>query len=204
MSTNKRGHNGQVPKIDAPTLAEHHSQRRSAILSAATDLLLTDGAAAVTPAAVAAGSGLARSSVYQYYSSTGALLGAAVEEMFARAQAAIDAALAGAETPEQRLAAYLDASLDLAREGHGQLAGLGSSGLPVPPECAQRVVALHEQLVAPLTAALADAGDAHPALTAGLLNGVVGAAAAQLARGAADDVVRAGMHRFARAALAPA
>ena len=41
-----------MPKIAAPTLAEHHAQRRAAILAAATGLLQREGAPAVTPAAV--------------------------------------------------------------------------------------------------------------------------------------------------------
>ncbi len=42
-----------VPKIEAPTVAEHHAMRRAAILDAATQLLSREGVQAVTPAAVA-------------------------------------------------------------------------------------------------------------------------------------------------------
>ena len=56
-----------MPRIDAPTVAEHHVMRRDAIIAAARDLLGTAGASAVTPAAVAGRSGLARTSVYQYF-----------------------------------------------------------------------------------------------------------------------------------------
>lgn len=185
-----------MPKIDAPTLVEHHAQRRAAILSTATQLLLREGAGAVTPAAVAGGSGLARSSVYQYYPSTGALLGAAIEETFVRAQRVVDAAVAAAGTPQQQVAAYLDAALGLAIDGHGPMGPLASVDTPVPPECAERVVVLHDALVAPLTEALAASGVADPAQAAAFINGVVGAAAALVARGRALEEVRRDLHRF--------
>ena len=59
-----------MPRIDAPTVAEHHAQRRAALLAAAEELLAEQGVEAVTPAAVGARAGLARSSVYQYFSSS--------------------------------------------------------------------------------------------------------------------------------------
>lgn len=185
-----------MPKIDAPTLAEHHAQRRSAILATATDLLAREGATSVTPAAVAAGSGLARSSVYQYYPSTGALLAAAVEEMFDQAQRRIDAALAEAHTPRERVIAYVDAALDLARDGHTATGPLSTLDLPIPPECADRVAVLHEALVKPLTAALLESGVARPSAAAAFVNGVVGAAASLIGRGYPESEVRADLHRF--------
>ena len=55
-----------MPKISAPTVAEHREQRRLALHQAATDLILRDGA--FTVAEVAAHVGLSRSAVYEYYS----------------------------------------------------------------------------------------------------------------------------------------
>ncbi|MEI2811166.1 MAG: TetR/AcrR family transcriptional regulator [Nocardioides sp.] len=192
-----------MPKIAAPTLAEHHAQRRAAILAAATGLLQREGAPAVTPAAVAAGSGLARSSVYQYYPSTGALLGAAVEEMFASAVQEIQASVAAADSPLERVLAYLDAALELARDGHGATGALPAD-LPVPPECAERVRLLHDALVEPLTSALSDSGVDNPVSAAAFVNGVVGAAAALIDRGQPADRVRAEMRHFATHGLYPA
>ena len=58
-----------MPKISAPTVAEHRVRQRDALLHAATELLVDGGVSAVTPAAVGAAAGLARPSVYQYFSS---------------------------------------------------------------------------------------------------------------------------------------
>ncbi len=52
-----------MPRIDAPTVAEHHQMRRAALMAAAGDLLATQGVESVTLGAVGAAAGLARSSV---------------------------------------------------------------------------------------------------------------------------------------------
>ena len=126
-----------MPRINAPTLAEHQVQRRADVVGAAVDLLIGSGPAAVTPAAVAAAAGLARSSVYQYFPSTGALVAVAVEQAFARATAALGAALAEAGTPGDRVSAYVDAALDAAIDGHRPMASL--AGADLPAECRDRV-----------------------------------------------------------------
>ncbi|MGB8020339.1 MAG: TetR family transcriptional regulator, partial [Candidatus Nanopelagicales bacterium] len=76
-----------MPRIDAPTVAEHHQMRRAALIAAANDLLATEGVEAVTLGAVGAAAGLARSSVYQYFDSTGSLLAELVEQEVPRATA---------------------------------------------------------------------------------------------------------------------
>jgi len=181
-----------VPKIDAPTVAEHHARRRAAIIGAAADLL-GQGPAAVTPAAVAGAAGLARSSVYQYYPSTGALLGAAVEETFARALAVLDVAMQASAGPRDRVVAYLDASLAAALAGH--LPQAAYAGPQIPQACLDRVAELHAELVRPLVDALRAAGVTDPAGVAGLINGAVSAAATQVQRGeplpAASERLRA-------------
>jgi AcrR family transcriptional regulator len=188
-----------MPKIDAPTVAEHHARRRATIVSAAADLLGAEGVAGVSPAAVAAAAGLARSSVYQYYSSTGALVGAAVEEMFRRALSDLDEAMAGAGTPPARLEAYLDASLDAALAGHLPLGPYRAGELV--PDVQARVRELHDALNRPLVAALADAGVADSVGVAGLISGVVNAAAVQVQHGQPVPVVRRRVHVFVRGAV---
>ncbi len=191
-----------MPKIDAPTVVEHHALKRAEIVEAAVALLGAEGAGAVTPAAVASRAGLARSSVYQYYPSTGALIAAAVEEMFRRAVATLDRAVAGAHTPQERLTAYLDASFDEALAGHQPLVAL--SDLAMPRDCLVRVIDLHARLVDPLVRSLAELGVADPAGTAGLVNGVVSAGAAQVGRGEPAPRVRRRVKDFVSRAVAPA
>ncbi|GGY59935.1 hypothetical protein GCM10010363_46790 [Streptomyces omiyaensis] len=60
---------------------------------AATDILVDEGAAAVTPAAVGARACLARSSVYRYFDSSPALLSTLTEEVFRRSGEALTRAV---------------------------------------------------------------------------------------------------------------
>lgn len=177
-----------MPKIDAPTVAEHHAMRRAAILGAATDLLGREGVSAVTPAAVAASAGLARSSVYQYYPSTGALVGAGVEETFRRSLVALEHAMSGAGSPQERVLAYVDAGLTAAVDGHQPMAAY--VGLDLPDECRARVVEMHRALVAPLVDALAEGGVSDAQGVAELVGGVVSAGATQVRRGESLAAVR--------------
>ena len=188
-----------MPKIDAPTLAEHHARRRAAIVGAAVDLLGTEGVAAVTPAAAAAGAGLARSSVYQYFPSTGALVGAAIEEMFRRIIDGLETAMAGARSPAERVTAYVDASLDAALAGH--LPQVTYHGSELSAEWHGRVHDLHTALVDPLVTALAEAGVADPGEMAGLVGGVVNAAATQVQHGASIPAVRRRVRAFVLGAV---
>lgn len=180
-------------------MAEHHAQRRAAIVDAAVAVLRVSGPAAVTPAAVAGAAGLARSSVYQYYPSTGALLGTALEEELRRTRDALEAATARARAPRRRLTAYLDVSLDAAVAGHQPLGA--HAGLELPAEYRERLGELHACLVRPLVDAVRAVGGDDPEGTAPLVLGAVGAAAAQVSRGAPLPAVRRRLHRFVSASL---
>ncbi len=91
-----------MPKINAPTVAEHRDQRRAALVHAGRDILASQGADAVTPAAVGAAAGIARSSVYQYFDSSVALLAAIVEESFPNATATLRDAVEVGRLPRRK------------------------------------------------------------------------------------------------------
>jgi AcrR family transcriptional regulator len=189
-----------MPRIDAPTVAEHHARRQADLVEAAVRLLTREGAAAVTPAAVASAAGLARSSVYQYYPSTGALLGAAVIETFHRALATITAAVDAHPGAAERVGAYVAASVDAAANGHLPTGPVPTGDLP--QECREGIVRLHDELGEPLITALAALGVDDPAGTAALVHGVVRAAAGRVERGEPLESVRAAAESFVTAALA--
>ncbi|MEU0559297.1 helix-turn-helix domain-containing protein [Dactylosporangium maewongense] len=56
-----------MPRINAATVAEHRAQQRLALLAAARDVLLEEGYAALSFAALANRTGLARPTVYSYF-----------------------------------------------------------------------------------------------------------------------------------------
>jgi AcrR family transcriptional regulator len=172
-----------MPRIDAPTVAEHHSRRRSDLLAAGAALLAEGGVDAVTLAGVGAATGLARSSVYQYFDSAPALLAAVVEDVFPRSTAKLRRAVDRAATPEAKVDAYVGAVLDLATDpAHRSLYALAGAGLP--EHCRARIGELHQEQFAPLREAVTQLGVADAELTTHLLLGVLQSATQAVVEGA--------------------
>ena len=179
-----------MPKIDAPTVAEHHQQRRTALLAAATTLLAEHGLDGVSLAAVGAAAGLARSSVYQYFDSTPALIAAVVEDVMPRSGEQLARAMAKAGTPGERIDAFVRSTLNMATDpGHRSIQAL--EGSTVPPECLARVAELHEQQYAPLLAALVELKVPQPHLTMQMVLAIVTTAARAIVAGASPKTVTA-------------
>lgn len=177
-----------MPKISAPTIAQHRVRQRDALLHAATELLVSGGVSAVTPAAVGAAAGLARPSVYQYFTSGADILSAVIEDAFPRANESLRAALGRAVGPADVLDAYVRETLRLTAEGaHRPAAALAAAQLP--DECLVRLRELHREQAAPLLDALKTLGAPEPQLTAQLLGGVIEAAMRAIEHGARQAVV---------------
>lgn len=138
-----------MPKINASSVAEHRKMRHSQVLHSAVDLLTNNGPSAVTPAAVAKRCGIARSSVYQYFPSSGALIAGAIENLFVDANERIATAVAAAgDNPAAQLRAYVYAALVSAEEGHSPATMMHLSDLP--PDCRRRIGDLHREMGTPL------------------------------------------------------
>jgi AcrR family transcriptional regulator len=188
-----------VPKIEAPTVAEHRANQERALLDAARELLLAGGRAAITPAAVGAAAGLARSSVYKYFSSGEEILTRIATEAFADWGARVSEAVGRAADVDGRVDAYVRTTLELAGSGAHRAAVLGG-GLPPDARSRERLAQAHRDLAAPLVAALAERGEADPVLTAELVDGALGRAIDQLDAGRpAEDVVPATLEFVRRA-----
>jgi AcrR family transcriptional regulator len=173
-----------VPKISASTVADHRAQQHRALVTAARELLEAEGdGAAVTFAAVARRTGLARNSVYKYFPDRAALLAAVVHESTPRWTERIAAALAAARTPEQQVAAYVRAQCELVRDGEHRIARAlaGDRDAAALREAAGDA---HRKLLSPLVTALSELGDRAPLRTAQLLQGLVNAAVTALESGA--------------------
>ena len=178
-----------MPRIEAPTVAEHHRMRRTALLDAAETVLAEQGADALTLAAVGHSAGLARSSVYQYFASTGDLMAAVVEDAFPRGTQRLREAVEAAPTPRAKVDAYVVTALDMATDRtHRSLQALASADLPV--DCRSRMTQLHMEQAAPLRDALVALGDPVPDVTARLVLGVVRAASTLVVEGVPVAVAR--------------
>ena len=192
-----------MPKISAPTVAEHRRRQREALLGAATDLLVHGGVAAVTPAAVGAAAGLARPSVYQYFDSSAGILAAIIEDSFPRSNAQLAVALAGITDPLEVMDAYVRETLRQAAEGaHRPAAALAAAQLP--EEVRVRLAELHREQIAPFMNALQALAVPDLMITARLLGGVLESAMAAIESGSELGAVTRTTIALIHAAVHPA
>ncbi|MFG1795593.1 TetR/AcrR family transcriptional regulator [Nocardia sp. NPDC049149] len=178
-----------MPRIDAPTVAQHRANQERALLDAARMVLLQNGPHAVTPALVGAAAGLARSSVYKYFRSGDEILARIVADALADWGERVHDTVERAETPAGRVEAYVRTTLALAASGAHRIAVLGST-LPRDESARRDLAHAHHDLAAPLRAALNDLGTPNPELTADLIDGALGRAIDRIDSGHADaDIV---------------
>ncbi|CAN5154968.1 hypothetical protein BH09ACT6_BH09ACT6_10150 [soil metagenome] len=189
-----------MPKISAPTVVEHRSRQRAALLLAATGILVEGGVSAVTPAAVSTAAGLARPSFYQYFSSGADVVAAIIEDAFPRANRILAESLATVGTPDQRIDAYIRETLRLAAEGYHKPAS-ALAGAVLPTECRARLVELHREQVAPFIEALADFGVPELPLTSRLLGGMIEAAMVMVEAGESLEAVTQTTTSLVRSAI---
>ncbi|GIG25918.1 TetR/AcrR family transcriptional regulator [Cellulomonas denverensis] len=194
-----------MPRIDAPTVAEHRAVRRRALLDAARDLLTAQPDHVPSLAEVGARAGLSRSSVYQYFTSREDLLSAVVADSFPRWQHRLDAAVAGAADPRDRVLAFLRANLQLVADGEHALARALVVAAP-SEDLARQSREFHDRLLEPVTRALADLGAPDPATMTALIGALLHTASVQVeqdgdldrAAAALDALVGAYLHDLGR------
>ncbi|WP_085369923.1 TetR/AcrR family transcriptional regulator [Leifsonia sp. NCR5] len=161
-----------MPKISAPTVAEHRVAQRAALLTATEHLLVEAGLAGVTPRSIAERAGLARSSFYEYFGSRDDILAAVAIAAFDRWAEEIDDALAG--VPESdRMRAYVEATMRMTADGKHSIASILQQA-DISPTKYDDIMALHTTLLRPINTLLRETGvpdpDAHATLIQGLLN----------------------------------
>lgn len=181
-----------MPKINAPTVAEHRTAQRAALLSAARDLLI-ENSDSFGIGKVAERAGLARSSVYSYFSNAEDLVDALVVEVFPRWTEFVVDRMAAAQGPDAKISAYVDANLELvARGDHSLMRALAN--LLNPAKHTESAKLLHDELQAELHSALRDRHASAPALQSDLIQSVVFRASRELEDGADLALVRAAVH----------
>ncbi|WP_344025330.1 TetR/AcrR family transcriptional regulator [Pseudonocardia kongjuensis] len=163
-----------MPKVIGGSLATHREQVRERVFGALREQLYGRGFESVTLSGVAAAAGVGRSAMYNHFPDRQALLVAFVEAEAARYVADLDAALAGARSPADRLAVFARMQLRRLAEFHlppGQaLAGA------LDPQAYRRIAAHADPIGDRLTAILTDgaldgsmSGD-DPVVLAGLVS----------------------------------
>ena len=163
-----------MPQIDAPTVAEHRAQQREALLDAAEAILLEDGHAALSFRALGERTGLARNSIYRYFSSRDDLIAALCERDMPRWLSDLRAAMDAAPDGDGRIEAFVSTQLRLVVAGAHRLAQLLGDA-PLGPAVRARINALAYRPAALLVDELKLKGDPDAELAAQLVQGVVNA-----------------------------
>lgn len=160
--------------------------QRAALLDAARSLLSEGGTEALTFPALAERTGLARSSVYEYFRSRAAVVEELCEADFPVWAAEVAAAMERAETAEEKVEAYVRQQLALVGDRrHRAVVAISASELD--PGAREKIRAAHGGLVAMIVEALGELGHERPRLAAMLLQGVVDAAVRRIELEAAEE-----------------
>ncbi|WP_074995663.1 TetR/AcrR family transcriptional regulator [Streptomyces prasinopilosus] len=166
-------------------MAEHRSMQRAALLDAARSLLSEGGTEALTFPALAERTGLARSSVYEYFRSRAAVVEELCEVDFPVWAAEVETAMAAAGGAEAKIEAYVRKQLELVGDRrHRAVVAISASELDAGAR--EKIRAAHGGLIAMIVEALGDLGHDQPRLAAMLLQGVVDAAVRRIELGAAE------------------
>ncbi|MET7735553.1 helix-turn-helix domain-containing protein [Streptomyces sp. NPDC005402] len=167
-------------------MAEHRSMQRAALLDAARSLLSEGGTEALTFPALAERTGLARSSVYEYFRSRAAVVEELCQVDFPVWAAEVSAAMASAQGAEAKVEAYVRRQLTLVGDRwHRAVVAISASELDAGAR--EKIRAAHGGLVAMIVEALAEMGHEQPRLAAMLVQGVVDAAVRRIELGAAEE-----------------
>jgi AcrR family transcriptional regulator len=160
-----------VPRIDAPTVAEHHARQRRALLNAARALLAETGEA---PSMTAVGrrAGLARTSVYQYFDSPEALLHAVVADVLPEWAQQVHRRVADAQSPGERVWAYVEANVALFASSE-QAVAQALSRVVDPHVLRGPMQEFHAQLQVPLREALNDLGEPDVAIMSEMIDAII-------------------------------
>ncbi|MFD7663355.1 TetR/AcrR family transcriptional regulator [Streptomyces sp. NPDC059788] len=160
--------------------------QRGALLDAARTLLSEGGTEALTFPALAERTGLARSSVYEYFRSRAAVVEELCAVDFPVWAAEVEAAMDRVEGSEAKIEAYVRQQLALVGDRRHRAVVAISAG-ELDAGAREKIRAAHGGLIAMIVEALAGLGHEQPRLAAMLLQGIVDAAVRRIELGAAED-----------------
>lgn len=177
-----------MPRISAPTVAEHRAAQRAALIAAGEAVIREQGVAAVTPRTVGERAGLARSSFYEYFPSRDDLLAAIAVNAFDALAAEVDAVVAAAPPGRARLHAYVAATMRMSADGNHDLA-TGLRDAELAPKDFAAIMAMHDRLTGPLRTLLEELGVPDAGTRAILVQGLVNAGVQLVAHGVPVETV---------------
>ncbi|SFI60714.1 MULTISPECIES: TetR/AcrR family transcriptional regulator [Microbacterium] len=183
-----------MPKISAPTVAEHRATQLAALLRAGEAVLLEAGITGVNPRSVCERAGLTRSSFYDYFATKDDLLVAIAIDAIERWDAEIDHALADIEPGLPELRRFVDATMAMTAEGKHAIAGALREA-DLAPSRYEDLMVLHDALLRPLVRVLSELGLGQSRSAVTLVQAALGAGIQLVSHGedhraVADDVFR--------------
>ena len=149
-----------MPRITAPTVAEHRDQRRADLVAAGQALLVAEGPDAVTMTAVAARAGLSRTAVYEYFTSADELVAIVLSDQMLLWQEALRQRLHAAPPQTGDLDTvriYVEVAMGLVADGHHSLLVLLTMHT-LAEDVRDRLSEAHAAVAAPVGDALAQIG----------------------------------------------
>lgn len=196
-----------MPRISAPTVAEHTAHQEAAVLAAAARLFAERGPGDVTLADIAAEVGLARNSIYRYFPDKAHLLAAWFRAQLAPLHdASLDIAARRASATA-RLDAWLDLHLDyLTQPEHQAMVAAAGDMSSLPAAVRADIADGHRILYATLQRIVSDAlgrrAQRHdPAITTSLLASMLSGAANLVISGTDQATVARELRSAARAVV---
>ncbi len=200
-----------MPRISAPSIAEHVARQEAAIIEAAAQLFAEKGVAGTDMGDIAHAVGLARSSLYRYFPDKHHILIRWFELELLPIMEHSNQILQRDDPVDERLATWLDYQLDeMATPEHDVLLRLGEEAAASSTEVRTAIAEGHIAMYRTLGAVMDEALEAHrtkgtrrrdPAVVTQLLTGLIAAAGRAILNGADPATVRAEAHRSLRAVL---
>ncbi|ASR04432.1 MULTISPECIES: TetR family transcriptional regulator [Gordonia] len=160
-----------MPRIEAPTVAEHRRKQEQAILDGAKAILAETGEAP-TLAAVGKRVGLARSSVYQYYSSSEQLVAAVLADLLPSWDRFVRDRVGAQTEPGQQIWGYICANVELI-VGSEQAVANALVRIVDPSVLQEPMQRFHRELQEPLVDALIAHGEPRPLEVAQLIDSMI-------------------------------
>lgn len=189
-----------VPRIDAPTVGEHHERQLALLLDAALDVVARHDVERLTLAELAKRTGRSRASLYAYFGSTDdlrvALCGHALAGWVADVLADVHLATTPAERIERFVAAQIEHPRDVSVDRLHAFATAQTSDA-----VRAQVRAVTEPLAAVLLATIEELGVEPPTRAATMVQGAIAAASDQVRAGAMPREVAEDTVAFVRAGL---
>ncbi len=171
-----------MPKLIEGNLEENRRSRYSSLLEAAVSIALESGSSAITITAVAKRAGISRAGAYEYFASKEELIADLIIDEIQIWSSSLSNQVELAQTPQAKVMAWVQGSLDYILSGKHKLARELSS-ITVPTERINEVREAHYLLMQPLVEALAQCSVSDPMRTSMYINGLLDVATRRIDSG---------------------